>query len=111
MDLAQEKCSTYKAGSPPLTRKDTMELLGQVPGWSLQGGHLVRTFTFPDPAAGIAFLSEVAGFAVKDGHIPDLAVREGRFVEVSLYTYAAGGLTMNDFIMAAKLSARGASPQ
>lgn len=102
---------TYKTGSPPLTRKEMMDLLGQVPGWSLQGGHLTRTFTFADPAASIAFLSEVAGFAVKDGHIPDLVMREGRFVEISLYTYPAGGLTMNDFIMAAKLNARGSSPQ
>ena len=104
MELAQMKCTPYKIGSPPLIRKEMMELLGQVQGWSLQSGHLTRTFTFPDPAACIAFITEIAGFASGEGHFPDLCVKEGRFVEVSFYTYLAGGMTLNDFIMAAKLN-------
>src|SRR5208337_3760555 len=86
MELAQQKCTTYKPGSPPLTRKETIELLGQVPGWALLNGHIVRTFTFPDAA---------------------LCMKESRFVEVSFYTYSAGGLTLNDFIMAAKINGTG----
>jgi 4a-hydroxytetrahydrobiopterin dehydratase len=31
-------------------------------------------------------------------------LKEGKSVEVSFYTYPAGGLTLNDFIMAAKLN-------
>ena len=48
MDLAERKCTTYRAGSPPLTRKETIELLGEVPGWSLNAGHLNRNFELPD---------------------------------------------------------------
>ena len=81
-----------------------MELLGQVQGWSLQDGHLTRTFTFPDAATCIAFIAEIGGFATGEGHFPDLCMKEGRYVEVSFYTYPAGGLTLNDFIMAAKLN-------
>jgi len=98
------KCTPYKAGSPPLIRKETMDLLGRVQGWSLKSGHLARTFTFPDPATCITFINEIAGFAAKEGHFPDIGMKEGRFVEVSFYTYPAGGLTLNDFIMAAKLN-------
>jgi len=104
MELAQMKCTPYKTGSPPLTRKEMMGLLGQVQGWSLLNGHLTRTFTFPDAAACIAFISEIAGFSAGEGHFPDLSMREGRFIEVAFYTYPAGGLTLNDFIMAAKLN-------
>ncbi len=104
MELAQMKCITYKAGSPPLTRKETLDLLGQVPGWSLQDRHLTRTFVFPDAAACIAFITEIAGLASGEGHFPDLCMKEGRFVDVSFYTYPAGGPTLNDFIMAAKLN-------
>jgi 4a-hydroxytetrahydrobiopterin dehydratase len=106
MELAQMKCTPYKTGSPPLIRKEMMDLRTQVEGWSLQGGHLTRTFTFPDAATCIAFITEIAGFAAGEGHFPDLGMREGRFVEVSFYTYPAGGLTLNDFIMAAKLNER-----
>jgi 4a-hydroxytetrahydrobiopterin dehydratase len=107
MELAQNKCITYKAGSPPLTRKETMDLLRLVPGWSLQSGHLTRTFTFPDAAACISFFSEIANLATVEGHFPDICVKEARFVEVSCYTYAAGGLILNDFIIAAKINETG----
>jgi 4a-hydroxytetrahydrobiopterin dehydratase len=111
MELAQMKCTPYKIGSPPLIRKEMMDLLGQVPGWSLHDGHLTRTFAFPDAAGCITFFSEIAGFAAGEGHFPDICMREGRFVEVSFYTYLAGGLTMNDFILAAKLNDLGSIPQ
>ena len=111
MELAQHKCTTYKAGSPPLTRKETMELLGQVPGWSLSNGHITKTFPQADAAACIAYFNEVATLANGEGHFPDLCMKESRFVEVSFYTYPAGGLTKNDFIMAAKLNEIGKAPQ
>jgi 4a-hydroxytetrahydrobiopterin dehydratase len=44
--------------------------------------------------------------ATQEGHFPDLSIKESRFFEVQLYTYPAGGLTLNDFIMAAKLNAK-----
>jgi len=106
MELAQAKCTTYKAGSPPLTRKETMELLAQVPGWSLKNAHLVKTFTQPDAAGCIAFFNEIAALSTEEGHFPDVCLKESRFVEVSLYTYPAGGLTLNDFIIAARLDAK-----
>jgi 4a-hydroxytetrahydrobiopterin dehydratase len=107
MELAQKKCSTYKAGSPPLTRKETMELLGQVPGWSLNNAHITKSFDQADAASCIAFFNEIAALATEEGHFPDVCVRESRLVEVSFYTYPAGGLTLNDFIMAAKLNEMG----
>jgi 4a-hydroxytetrahydrobiopterin dehydratase len=110
MELAQQKCTTYKPGSPPLTRKETIELLAQVPGWSFTGGHITRKFEFPDAAACIAFFSEVAGLSSQEGHYPDICMKESRYVEISLYTYPAGGLTLNDFIMAHKLGELGKTP-
>ncbi|NMB79445.1 MAG: 4a-hydroxytetrahydrobiopterin dehydratase [Methanomicrobiales archaeon] len=107
MELAQEKCTTYKAGSPPLTRKDTMELLGHVPGWSLTNGHITKTFEKGDAPSCIEFINEIAALATDEGHFPDLCMKESKYVEVSLYTYPAGGLTKNDFILAAKLNAMG----
>jgi 4a-hydroxytetrahydrobiopterin dehydratase len=104
MDLAQMKCTPYKTGSPPLIRKETLELLGLVQGWSLRDGHLTRTFTFPDAATCLAFIAGIGGFATTEGHFPDLSMKEGKYVDVSFYTYPAGGLTLNDFIMAAKLN-------
>lgn len=105
MELAEEKCSAYRAGSPPVTRKEAMELLNRVPGWSLENGHLVRRFELPDSGRSVGFMNGVAALGIQEGHLPDITLRESRYVTVSFYTYAAGGLTRNDFIMAAKVSA------
>jgi 4a-hydroxytetrahydrobiopterin dehydratase len=107
MELAQNKCTTYRAGSPPLTRKETMELLAQVPGWLLDNGHLARMFEMESAGACIAFFTEIMDLATQEGHFPDISVKESRYLEVRFYTYPAGGLTLNDFIMAAKLNERG----
>ncbi|WP_321506049.1 4a-hydroxytetrahydrobiopterin dehydratase [uncultured Methanoregula sp.] len=107
MELGQQKCTTYKPGSPPLTRKDTIELLGQVPGWALSNGRITRKFELPDVAACIAFFTEVATLSTQEGHYPDICMKESRYVEISYYTYPAGGLTLNDFIMACKLNDMG----
>ncbi len=104
MELAQQKCTTYRAGSPPLTRKETFELLGEVPGWSLDNGHLTRMFELDDSDQCVEFFIEVMALSSQEGHIPDICMKESRFVEISYYTYLAGGLTLNDFIMAAKLN-------
>ena len=106
MELAQKKCSTYKPGTPPITRKETVELIKEVPGWTLEDGHLKRKFEFDDSEASIEFINEIIVLSKEEGHIPDFALREGKFVEIGLYTYPAGGLTMNDFIMAAKINVK-----
>jgi 4a-hydroxytetrahydrobiopterin dehydratase len=107
MDLTKEKIITYRVGSPPLTRRETMELLKAVPGWSLDNGHLTRELTLNNSSECLSFINDIIGFSQAEGHLPDVNLREGRIVGISFYTYPAGGLTWNDFIMAAKLNERG----
>jgi 4a-hydroxytetrahydrobiopterin dehydratase len=52
----------------------------------------------------VAFLNEIAAFAAREDHPPDLGIHAARFVDVAWYTYAIGGLSRNDFVMAARLS-------
>jgi 4a-hydroxytetrahydrobiopterin dehydratase len=106
MELAQRKCTTYRQGSPPLTRKEITELMGEVPGWSLDNGHLSRRFELDNSSQCVDFFNEVMTLSTQEGQIPDICMKESRFIEISYYTYPAGGLTFNDFIMAAKLNAR-----
>jgi len=104
MELAEQKCTTYRAGSPPLTRKEVMELLVQVPGWLLDNGHLTRQFGPGNTSQCIEFFNAVMAIAVQEGQIPDVTLKEARYVTLSFYTYPAGGLTLNDFVMAAKIN-------
>jgi 4a-hydroxytetrahydrobiopterin dehydratase len=105
-ELASKPLSTYKTGTPPLIRKEVTGLLRDVPAWTLESGRLTRKFSFEDAGKAVDFLTSTLIFAQQEGHLPDLSLTQGRHVLVSWYTYPAGGLTMNDFIMAAKLDGR-----
>ena len=71
---------------------------------SLANGHLARTFELESAGACITFFTELMDLATQEGHFPDISLKESRYFEVRFYTYPAGGLTLNDFIMGAKLS-------
>jgi 4a-hydroxytetrahydrobiopterin dehydratase len=50
----------------------------------------------------MTFVNRVARVAEKEGHHPDLEVFYSRAV-VTLWTHKIGGLSENDFILAAKI--------
>jgi 4a-hydroxytetrahydrobiopterin dehydratase len=88
-------------------------LRSDLPGWevvSVSGRQqLVRSFTFPDFMSAVQFVTRIATVAEQEGHHPDLEVGWGR-VQVKLWTHAAGGLTENDFILAAKIDRLAGEP-
>ena len=58
-----------------------------------------------DFATALDFFARVGQIAEAEDHHPDLHLTEYRNVSVELWTHAAGGLTENDFVMAAKIDA------
>jgi 4a-hydroxytetrahydrobiopterin dehydratase len=56
-----------------------------------------------DFMTAIAFFGRVAAIAESEGHHPDLHLQEYRNVWIELWTHAIGGLSENDFILAAKI--------
>jgi 4a-hydroxytetrahydrobiopterin dehydratase len=105
MDLAMMQCSADQDRISPLTRREIVELRNEIPEWEINEGRLFRRFARETFMDAVALLNEVAALAEHQGHYPDICIREYRYVEISLYTHPAGGLTVNDFIMAAKLTA------
>lgn len=74
-----------------------------VPGWSVADGKLVRTFTFKDFKEAMVFVNAVASIAEQEGHHPDISIFYNK-VDIVLWTHAVGGLSVNDFILAAKIN-------
>lgn len=104
-ELARKKCVPCEGNYPPLTPEAAAELHTQLnPEWMVvDDAHLItRHFTFPDFAHTMAFVNKVAAIAEEEGHHPDLTVTYGG-VTVELMTHAIGGLSENDFILAAKI--------
>ena len=88
---------------PPLTGEIAAKLLAQLDGWSVTDGpRLGKQWKFPDFTTALAFVNRVGALADAEDHHPDVTLGWGR-VGVELWTHAAGGLTENDFIQAAKI--------
>jgi 4a-hydroxytetrahydrobiopterin dehydratase len=104
--LAERHCEVCKPGTPTLTEAEVAQLEPDVPDWEVTDvdGHRVlkRTFRFKGFMPGVALVNDIAKIAEAEGHHPDLDLRYGSLT-VSLWTHAAGGLTNNDFILAAKI--------
>ena len=75
--------------------------LAELPMWQVEQGELVRTFTFKDFRAALAFVNQVGQCAERSGHHPDIDIRYST-VRLTLSTHDAGGLTDKDFDLAAK---------
>lgn len=104
MKLVQKKCTPCEGNTPPLSAERVAELLKEVSGWREKDNTIVRTITFANFVAAMAFLNRVAEVAEAEGHHPDFCVHYNR-VDFTLWTHAVGGLSENDFILAAKIDA------
>ncbi|HTY52936.1 MAG TPA: 4a-hydroxytetrahydrobiopterin dehydratase [Methanomicrobiales archaeon] len=104
MDLAGEKCAPIEPGTPPLTRRELLTLTKKVADWKLEGTRLVQTFACRNFIEAVKFLNNISVIAAEEMHYPEMCITGQRNVTVSLYTHASGGLTRNDFILAAKIT-------
>ncbi len=105
-ELVRKHCVPCEGGIPPLSRSEAEDLMTSVPGWSLKGtgDRISRSWTMKNFMAGIDFFNRVAALAEEEGHHPDLSLESYRKVEITIWTHAVGGLTENDFILAAKIN-------
>ncbi len=103
-ELAKKKCVPCEGGMPPLSREVVERYLAEVPEWSLRPDGLVieRTFVCKDFGDAMGFANRVAKLAEEEGHHPDISVSWDK-VKLSLSTHAIGGLSENDYILAAKI--------
>ena len=105
-DLSHKKCVPCEVGALPFNEERVKQYAASVPGWTVRDDSkgLSREWKFPDFKSALAFANGVGAIAEEEGHHPDLEIGWGR-VKVSLSTHAIGGLSENDFILAAKISA------
>lgn len=101
--LARERCAELRAGSLPLTTEDAHLLAGALaPEWQVESAEIRREFTFKTFNAAFGLATRIALLAEAQNHHPELEVAWGRLA-VRLTTHSVGGLSRNDFIMAARI--------
>jgi 4a-hydroxytetrahydrobiopterin dehydratase len=101
-ELATEHPHEYPKGSPPLSEEETAALGTEIPDWEIEENTLRRIIVFKNFNEAFGFMTRVALLAETEGHHPDI-VNSWNRVELRFWTHTVGGLTRNDFIMAAKV--------
>lgn len=101
-DLTSQKCVPCEGGTDPLTVEEIWEVHSNVPTWEVIGKHIRHSFKFTNFAKALVFVNKVGEIAEEEGHHPDIKLGWG-YVHIELTTHAIDGLSLNDFIVAAKI--------
>jgi 4a-hydroxytetrahydrobiopterin dehydratase len=91
----------------PMDPTDARALLSQLQqGWRIadDGKSLHRAFAFADFADALSLANAVGWIANSEDHHPEIELGWG-YCRVAYSTHSVGGLTVNDFICAAKIDA------
>ncbi len=91
-------------GQAAMTPTEVAARLGEVPAWTVMDGALERSFRFANFQRTMAFANAVAWVAQQEDHGPDLFVN-WTTCRVRFNTHDVQGLSLNDFICAAKVDA------
>jgi len=104
-ELSKKKCKPCEGGVEPVAPDEARRQLEKLPGWKLSadGRKIRKEWVVKDFTTAIKFFGEIARIAEADDHHPDLHLSGYRNVAIELSTHAIGGLSENDFILAAKI--------
>jgi 4a-hydroxytetrahydrobiopterin dehydratase len=106
-ELTAQRCEPCEGAVKPMGREEAERLMERLnEDWSLTEdcAEIHRDFFFKGFNKTMGFVNAVAWIANGEGHHPDLEVGWGHCL-VRYTTHAIGGLSLNDFICAAKIDA------
>ncbi len=104
-NLITKHCVPCEGGVPSLIPEEVEKFLVQTPEWEVSDDEVSkigRTFTFKDFVEAMIFVNAVAQLAEEENHHPNIGISYSK-VTLELWTHAIGGLSENDFILAAKV--------
>jgi 4a-hydroxytetrahydrobiopterin dehydratase len=103
--LAAARCVPCEGGIPKMTTAEVQAQLAELSGWEFLTGpdRIRKTWTVKNFMAGMEFFQRVAELAESERHHPDLHLSGYRNVAIEIWTHAIQGLSVNDFILAARI--------
>ncbi len=107
-DLTKKKCVPCEGGTKPLTSEDREFKIyhEQVPDWDVndQEKKIEKIFKFKNFSEALKFVNQVGKIAESENHHPNIYLYGWNRVKITNTTHAIGGLSVNDFILAAKIN-------
>lgn len=103
MELYQKKCLPCEGFGKPLEPKEISVFLDKIKGWQvIENKKIEKNFRFKNFKEAMNFVNQVAELAEREQHHPNISIFYNQ-VKLELYTHTIGGLSENDFILAAKI--------
>ena len=104
-ELVHRPCKPCEGGFEPASTSEARDQVAKLPGWQLSddGLRIRKQWVVQNFTEAIEFFQKVAQVAEAEDHHPDLHLTGYRNVAIELSTHAIGGLSENDFILAAKI--------
>jgi 4a-hydroxytetrahydrobiopterin dehydratase len=106
-ELRGKTCKPCEGGVEKMSAAEAREQIRELEGWKLndEATWIEKKWKLKDFQAALDFVNRAGELAESEQHHPDLHIEGYRNVRVALSTHAIGGLSENDFIMAAKIDA------
>ncbi len=103
--LTTKKCVPCEGGVDACPLPFVTEQLEKLPGWYLTNNNerIRKDWTVKNFVKGLDFFNRVGEIAEAEAHHPDLHLVSYKNVSIEIWTHAIGGLSENDFILAAKI--------
>ena len=103
-DLAKKKCAPCEEKTGKLSSEQAQTFVEELDTWKIIDEKFIeKTIQFKDFASALAFLNRVGEIAEQENHHPDMAIFSWNKLKFTLSTHSIGGLSENDFILAAKI--------
>ena len=104
-ELRAVKCVPCEGGVPRLSAEEAERQNREVSGWTVieEPHRITKSWKVKNFVAGMEFFKLVCDLAEAEGHHPDLHLVGYRNVSIDIWTHAINGLSLNDFILAAKI--------
>ena len=103
--LRGKKCLPCEGGVPAISAEDARRYVEATPKWSVadDGKSIFRKVNCNNFVDAMKLMNQIGEIAESEQHHPDLHLTGYRKVRIDLTTHAIGGLSENDFIVAAKI--------
>jgi 4a-hydroxytetrahydrobiopterin dehydratase len=87
-----------------LSEEEIGEKMGEIEGWERESEGITKSYDRGDFVGSVKFVDSIVDPAEEMNHHPDLSISWSE-VKITLSTHSEGGLTANDFELAAKIDA------
>ena len=102
--LSDGKCEPCSGNTPKLDFEEISKYLSMINEWAVNDNQemIFKKFKFTNFNKALKFANQIGDLADNESHHPDISIGWG-YCLVMIHTHAIKGLSINDFILAAKI--------